>query len=98
MELGLLKIGMTFADDDQCMWVVEVEEHHNDLVDQMCEQKIVVGKKKSQHVDVEVDAWYVVACHTVRKKISEVKKHNEKKRYVNLHHPRVHLVEVKGTG
>jgi len=32
-----IKIGMTFADDGQCMLVVEVEEHHSDLVDQMCE-------------------------------------------------------------
>jgi len=79
------------------MWVVEVEEHQSDLVDQMCEQKIVAGKKKSQHVDVEADARYVVACHIVRKKISEVKKHNEKKRCVNLHRPQVHLVEAKGT-
>jgi len=45
----------------------------------MCELEIVTGKKKSQHVDVEAYAWYVVACHTIRKKVSEVKKHNEEK-------------------
>jgi len=62
MEPSSLEIGMTFAYDGRCMWVVEVEEHHSDLVEQMCEQKTVARKKKSQHVDVEVDARYVVAC------------------------------------
>jgi len=68
MELGLREIGMTYVDDGPCMWMVEVEEHHSDLVDQMCKEETVDGKKKTQHVDMEVDVGLLVACHTVREK------------------------------
>jgi len=47
MEFGSLKIGMTFVDNGPCMWVVEVEEQHIDLIDQMCKYKIVDQKKKT---------------------------------------------------
>jgi len=68
MELGLREIGMTYVDDGPCMWMVQVEEHHSDLVDQMCKEETVDGKKKTQHVDMEVDVVLLVACHTVREK------------------------------
>jgi len=49
-----------------CGWWME--EHHSDLVDQMCKEETVDGKKKTQHVDMEVDVGLLVACHTVRRK------------------------------
>jgi len=65
MEPGSREIGMTSVDDGPCMWMVEVEEHHSDLVDQMCKEETVNGKKKTQHVNMEVDAGLLEACHTI---------------------------------
>jgi len=47
MEPGSSEIGITSANDGRCMWVVELEKHHSNLGDQMCEQEIVDGKKKT---------------------------------------------------
>ena len=68
MELGLREIGMTYVDDGPSMAMVEVEEHRSDLVDQMCKEETMDGKKNTQHVDMEVDVGLLVACHTVRRK------------------------------
>jgi len=79
------------------MWLVEVEEDRSDLIDQMVGHETVHGKKKTQHPDAEVEAQYLVTCHTVSEKIRQMKIHDKKYRCVNLHRHRLHLVKAKGS-
>jgi len=65
MEPGLREIEMSYAADER-MWLVEVEEHGIDLIDQIVGHGSVDGKKIDP-LDVQVETQNLVACHTVRK-------------------------------
>lgn len=86
--------------DDPCTWSLEVVENQTDQTNKMNIHKIVNHRKKTQHVDIEIEVengQCSLTCRTVQKKsifFIQVKLHHEMCQEMNLHRCWMFVVEA----